>query len=59
MDYPHNFPDEDHSWDLEDFTRRLKVDIKRLTSEDLEFDLVGVDASIANAIRRILMAEVS
>lgn len=58
VDYPHNFPDEDHSWDLEDFTRRLKVDIKRLTSEDLEFDLVGVDASIANAIRRILMAEV-
>jgi DNA-directed RNA polymerase alpha subunit len=29
------------------------------TTQDIEFDLVGVDASIANALRRIMLAEVS
>ena len=27
-------------------------------TQDIEFDLVGVDASIANALRRIMLAEV-
>lgn len=41
-----------------------KLDIKAVHSEsgdqnELVFDLVGVDASIANALRRILLAEVS
>ena len=27
--------------------------------QDIEFDLVGVDASIANALRRIMLAEVT
>ena len=30
----------------------------RLSSDELEFDMVGVDAAIANAVRRALMAEV-
>ena len=34
------------------------MDVVSLTKEDLEFDLVGVDAAFANAIRRILLAEV-
>ena len=33
--------------------------MKRLSQRSVEFDLVGVDASIANAFRRILIAEVS
>lgn len=44
---------------------RKKIDVKAVDiSEDggddneLVFDLVGVDASIANALRRILLAEV-
>ena len=36
----------------------LKVVITRLSDATCEFDLVGVDASIANAIRRVLIAEV-
>lgn len=32
--------------------------MKRLSQRSVEFDLVGVDASIANAFRRILIAEV-
>ena len=27
--------------------------------EDMEFDMMGVDAAIANAFRRILLAEVT
>ena len=37
----------------------MKVSVKRLSQRSVEFDLVGVDASIANAFRRILIAEVS
>lgn len=32
--------------------------MQRLSQRSIEFDLVGVDASIANAFRRILIAEV-
>ncbi|KAG2745784.1 hypothetical protein P692DRAFT_20849892 [Suillus brevipes Sb2] len=56
--YPGHYPNEDHSWDLERFKKGLIVKIQRLSSRSIEFDLVGVDASIANAYRRILLAEV-
>ena len=32
--------------------------MQRLSQRSIEFDLVGVDASIANALRRILISEV-
>jgi hypothetical protein len=32
--------------------------VVKLQGNDFEFDLVGVDASIANALRRIMLAEV-
>ena len=43
---------------------RRKIDLKAVETVDgdeneLVFDLVGVDASIANALRRILLAEVT
>ncbi|PVF96788.1 putative Rpc40-40 kd subunit of DNA-directed RNA polymerases I and III [Serendipita vermifera] len=57
-DYPGVYPGEDNSWDLEDFKEHLKIDFQYVTDERIEFDLVGVDASIANAFRRILIAEV-
>ncbi|KII95397.1 hypothetical protein PLICRDRAFT_48360 [Plicaturopsis crispa FD-325 SS-3] len=57
-DYPGHFPDEDHSWDLAKFKKSLRVEVKRLSNRSIDFDLVGVDASIANAFRRILIAEV-
>jgi DNA-directed RNA polymerases I and III subunit RPAC1 len=34
------------------------VEIQESNSLEMEFDLVGVDASIANAFRRILLSEV-
>merc|ERR1711868_78423 len=30
----------------------------KLTAEEAEFDMIGIDAAIANALRRILLAEV-
>ncbi|EIM80896.1 uncharacterized protein STEHIDRAFT_105319 [Stereum hirsutum FP-91666 SS1] len=57
-DYPGHYPDEDHSWDLQKFKETLKVKVQSLSNRSIEFDLVGVDASIANSLRRILLAEV-
>ncbi|KZT74671.1 hypothetical protein DAEQUDRAFT_719854 [Daedalea quercina L-15889] len=57
-EYPGHYPGEDHSWDLAKFRENLKVEVKRLSQRSVEFDLVGVDASIANAFRRIMIAEI-
>ncbi|KIM67692.1 hypothetical protein SCLCIDRAFT_1209797 [Scleroderma citrinum Foug A] len=57
-DYPGHYPEEDDSWDLAKFKKRLAVRVERLSNRSIDFDLVGVDASIANAFRRILIAEV-
>ncbi|KAH8088985.1 insert subdomain of RNA polymerase alpha subunit [Cristinia sonorae] len=57
-DYPGHYPGEDHSWNLQKFKKKLQVKVQRLSTRSIEFDLVGVDASIANAFRRILIAEV-
>ncbi|TFK33811.1 DNA-directed RNA polymerase [Crucibulum laeve] len=57
-DFPGHYPDEDHSWDLKKFKKNLKVKVQRLSNRSIDFDLVGVDASIANAFRRIMIAEV-
>ncbi|TFK64840.1 RBP11-like subunits of RNA polymerase [Pluteus cervinus] len=57
-DFPGHYPDEDNSWSHKKFKKNLKVEVKRLSQRSIEFDLVGVDASIANAFRRIMIAEV-
>ncbi|EIW82446.1 hypothetical protein CONPUDRAFT_136940 [Coniophora puteana RWD-64-598 SS2] len=57
-DYPGHYPHEDHSWDPDQFRQKCNVQVNRLSNRSIDFDLVGVDASIANAFRRILIAEV-
>uniref|UniRef100_A0A0E0GCG8 DNA-directed RNA polymerase RpoA/D/Rpb3-type domain-containing protein n=1 Tax=Oryza nivara TaxID=4536 RepID=A0A0E0GCG8_ORYNI len=47
----------DNSVSAEKFCKNFKVEISRLTEDDMEFDMIGIDASIANAFRRILIAE--
>lgn len=42
------------SWSVQAF----RVDVIREEEGALEFDMVGIDAAIANAFRRILLAEV-
>ncbi|KAG7558306.1 hypothetical protein FFLO_02776 [Filobasidium floriforme] len=57
-EYPGIYPGEDHSWNLEKFQAGLRLETQRLTPSSIEFDLIGVDASIANSLRRTLIAEV-
>ena len=57
-DFPGHYPGEDNSWNLERFGEQFFVQFERYEDDHLEFDLVGIDAAIANAIRRILIAEV-
>ncbi|KAG8725783.1 DNA-directed RNA polymerase core subunit rpc40, partial [Ceratobasidium sp. 428] len=57
-DFPGVYPGEDHSWDFDQFKMKLRVEVRSTDEDAVDFDLVGVDASVANAFRRILMAEV-
>ncbi|GER32460.1 DNA-directed RNA polymerase family protein [Striga asiatica] len=47
----------DNSLRLEEFRNKFRVEVVRLTEDDMEFDMIGIDAAIANAFRRILIAE--
>ncbi|SMR52692.1 unnamed protein product [Zymoseptoria tritici ST99CH_1A5] len=53
----HYGPNVDDSWNLERFKQNLKVEFHHNKTYDTAFSLVGVDASIANAFRRILLSE--
>lgn len=57
-DFPGHYPGEDNSWDVNKFRDQFFIQVHRCESEHLEFDAVGIDASIANAIRRILISEI-
>eukprot|EP00045_Choanoeca_perplexa_P003184 m.29005 g.29005 ORF g.29005 m.29005 type:complete len:347 (+) comp11912_c0_seq1:126-1166(+) len=57
-DFPGSYPGVDDSWNLDQFRENLKIDAVHIEGDSLEFDLVGVDAAIANTLRRILIAEV-
>jgi hypothetical protein len=48
----------DNSWDHQDFMQQFKIEIKDIKEDFMEFDMIGVDPAIANALRRILIAEV-
>ncbi|KAL8995108.1 MAG: hypothetical protein Q9169_005091 [Polycauliona sp. 2 TL-2023] len=57
-DIPGHYPGEDHAWDLQDFKNTFKVKFHKDQPFDSSFSLIGIDASIANAFRRILLAEI-
>ncbi|KAF1975136.1 DNA-directed RNA polymerases I and III subunit RPAC1 [Bimuria novae-zelandiae CBS 107.79] len=58
-DFPGHWPGESHEWDLEHFKQNARVEfVKEVSPLDITFSLVGVDTSFANALRRILIAEV-
>ena len=43
---------------LENMKNKIKINILSLEEDTIVFDLIGVDASTANALRRVLLAEV-
>ncbi|XP_056410592.1 DNA-directed RNA polymerases I and III subunit RPAC1 [Hyla sarda] len=57
-DFPGNYPGYDDSWDQGRFEQNFRMEIMRFEDDVLEFDMVGIDAALANAFRRILLAEV-
>ncbi|XP_033000413.1 DNA-directed RNA polymerases I and III subunit RPAC1 isoform X1 [Lacerta agilis] len=57
-DFPGNYSGYDDAWDKEKFEKNFRVDVTHMDESTLEFDMVGIDAAIANAFRRILLAEV-
>lgn len=43
---------------LDNFSNNFRVEVIRLEKDEMEFDMIGIDPAIANAFRRILIAEV-
>ncbi|KAK0550289.1 DNA-directed RNA polymerase core subunit rpc40 [Tilletia horrida] len=54
-DFPSHYPSSSQQANV---LAPLSVRVTRMSKDRIEFDLVGVDASIANAIRRVLISEV-
>ena len=51
--------DIDNAWDFRDWVDEFRISVKQKDKLDMQFDMVGIDPAIANAFRRILIAEVS
>ncbi|TAQ89721.1 hypothetical protein B7494_g1952 [Chlorociboria aeruginascens] len=57
-DFPYHWPREDHDWDIQKFRDNFLVNFHHNKPYDSSFSLIGLDASVANAFRRILIAEI-
>ena len=57
-DFPGSYHGYDDSWDFNKFKSKFRIEINHMQKDELLFDMIGIDASIANAFRRILLAEV-
>ncbi|KAK3092535.1 hypothetical protein FSP39_004078 [Pinctada imbricata] len=57
-DFPGEYEGYDDAWDQQKFEKDFRIDMIKMSHDELEFDMVGIDAAIANAFRRILLAEV-
>lgn len=57
-DFPGHYPGENHAWSLSSFKKAFTVDFHHNTAYDASFSIKGIDASIANAFRRIMIAEI-
>ncbi|QSZ29232.1 hypothetical protein DSL72_003744 [Monilinia vaccinii-corymbosi] len=58
VDFPGHWPKEDHAWDQQRFADNLSIVFHENAPLLSSFSVVGIDASIANAFRRILIAEI-
>jgi len=58
FEHPTSFEEGFQANTLRYFIEHCNIKIKKLDDEEIVFDLIGVDAPLANALRRILIAEV-
>ena len=56
--YIENYSDSCVNWTPEIFDKMTEIEIKSKTDEELVFDIKGVDPTIVNTLRRIMIAEV-
>jgi len=54
----HNYFDKEEPFDSKKFEANLQIQIKENSEDCVVFDINGIDCSIANALRRIMIAEV-
>ncbi|KAL9088739.1 MAG: hypothetical protein Q9165_006048 [Trypethelium subeluteriae] len=57
-DFPGHYPGEDHSFNINQFIKNCSIQFHQRSSSQSVFSLVGIDTSIANALRRILLSEI-
>ncbi|CAG9938225.1 unnamed protein product [Clonostachys rosea f. rosea IK726] len=57
-DFPGHFPGEDHAFSIDRFQSSFDITFHQNDQFHASFSLVGIDASLANAFRRILIAEI-
>ena len=47
-----------NAWDFREWVDQFRVKVQQKDEFDMKFDMIGIDPAIANAFRRILIAEV-
>ncbi|CAL5868121.1 uncharacterized protein PFLUO_LOCUS2345 [Penicillium psychrofluorescens] len=57
-DFPGHWPGESHGWATDQFKKDFQVEFHSNDQFEASFSLIGLDAAVANAFRRILMAEI-
>lgn len=57
-DFPYTYVGIDDAFDLEKWKSCFKAIVNSMDKDELSFDLIGIDASVANALRRFMIAEV-
>jgi len=48
----------DNSFDFDEFKKNFKVKVVSINEEEIVFEMIGIDAALANTFRRIMIAEV-
>ncbi|ORZ34406.1 DNA-directed RNA polymerase [Catenaria anguillulae PL171] len=56
--FPGAWANFDDSWDLDQWKQQYRLVIHNLSKSSIEFDMIGVHASVANTIRRILLSDI-
>ena len=57
-DFPGYSSQGANAWDVERFRETFDIQISSHEERELNFDMIGIDTSLANAFRRIMIAEV-
>lgn len=57
-DFPGHSQNGNYAWDIETFKDGFEIDISLIGERCANFDLIGIDTSITNAFRRIMISDV-